>query len=771
MEEDFINLFHEKGIEEFTKELFKYFNEEVVLDELFHTVVKNKSLHPVQKLTDEEDQKDDEKDQEDNGSDSRSDSRSDDTQNATDNPEEILLSKTKLRGILQCCCDNYGLRFICGSMALFLYQMEKLEIEYYQNPDDYEEANEDGIYLPGDIDFMMDLEEYNKRTNRRHLNLLKNKDVFFNKGGVYDHSKDGGYFHIHSEGGQIIRRVQHEKQFIEENFYGLKNIFFLDGQCENKKNCFPFNKLEKKWHSSPKEYFVYDPLDFSNFYRGALKGQIIVKDLTGTNDEAEKAKIFVQNFDMSVAKIIYDIKENKFIFVDPKIEEDIMKKETDYHIQSFNSYIDRFGKKRLITRALKRILSYMNKGFKIRNPEGGYFDREEIWKKIVENIELQSNSPLNKDILATDQMRNKLNKYFVFYGFEKLENFSEWVHARYNRVSTRTILEYKKQPKKDNFIEILNSLPSEHKSKFGNFNDLKLSIESSNLFEKKIKPIHKLLEDEFSDISLSDKMNKNLVKTIIKTLIYHLSDFISQEVDEFVFSGSSVLFLESPRDENFIPGDLDVWIYPNIHKKVTDKHDEICSLIDSCDTGLEYCGSNLYYIYARRFREFMDSLFDQLKTKKSQSVTYKHSSYEEKSKHQIYTFPMFNQTFKVQFIIVPYNNISYSGKETYPTLNFDMEFCRKSYHYTGKNLCLVTDPYIEKAIENKASDYTPGIHNFIESGKDLILNEKSVERVNKYISRGYELFYMGKKIKEGSDVIIPNGVNENLRYFFTKRDF
>jgi hypothetical protein len=418
-----------------------------------------------------------------------------------------------------------------------------------------------------------------------------------------------------------------------------------------------------------------------------------------SGEEPEKLKDFLCTIDLSVSGLIYDVEEEKFLFMDSLVEDEVKNKVTRYHDQPFNYYLDRFGEKRLKTDALKRILKYFELGFRIKKNENEYFTKETVWKLIMENSLLENTNYYSNDPITLIEKRNYLIKKGRFYG----------LHKSLFQLSTINLNDKKYDMKEYEYI----SLEKE---------DLKTTV-------------------------LSQDMSKGEMKMSLKKLIGYLRSCLHLGgYNSFMISGSTMLSLELPDEESFIPGDLDVWI-------------------DIRTSSILLEGSLGETAFLKGVTEFLHYIEDKFGVEKranpeSVSDAFRCDSYgEDNVKNYLYTLDTFGGTFKIQFIFKT-SSIKYGIVD-----GFDMDFCK----VVLINNLIIKNIRAKKAIGEKASLYMPKSHSFTEEGDDLVLTKKHVDRVNKYIARGFKLFFMGKTIIKGEDVRIPNGKNENLEYFFMDR--
>lgn len=200
---------------------------------------------------------------------------------------------------------------------------------------------------------------------------------------------------------------------------------------------------------------------------------------------------------------------------------------------------------------------------------------------------------------------------------------------------------------------------------------------------------------------------------------------------ELKISGSSVFSLFG----GFKPNDIDV--YYNIKSEDFDIAD--IKIIHRNRGEISLFGLNVeagvaYSMYESIQKVYNDHLVNNLvgRIKKILGIdghTFQEGIYEQKVikiEYQNFNIQLINNSFKID--------------------DFDMDFC-KAFIHNGE---IVMYPDVLEAIETNRSDYKPKSYNF-EGTK---LNEASIERVNRYISRGLKLFWRGKEIKNGGEVVI-----------------
>lgn len=519
------------------------------------------------------------------------------------------------------------------------------------------------------------------------------------------------------------------RRFIEPNFI----------KCEQMLNYFNFN----------------DPDSCTN-KTIRVKYQVIYKNCSSPSE-------FVKNFDISVAKIIYDIEEDSFDLTDQDILDDINSRKARYFNQPFNFYLARNGEKLMISRAIKRIMKYHDRGFKFD------FDVNVLPKLLAKNFYLENTNRYmtkEKEEMTPVEMLNYLIAKCSKYGFEKTKKSLASVIPTISQYTRPMILAV--CPEKQRYIDLIQELTR-------CINEESYYFASNKIFRP------------------------------------------SRDIDtkKFIFSGSTILYLLSDKP-TFEPGDLDIWIDFNIsdfiynHSKLVYAYNEFneqnnlrweeyhpeCNdengeklyndLSDIASEGrwdfheyyyknFEYCKKE--YGMEKRLKDFFTYICECLHIE-SNFIIPNCSNYSEE-KSIVVTIP-YNDGFKIQFIVSTKslwssrinpvtkralgNNMIFRNNS-----EFDMGFCRaflypKELH--SNELLLYMDDSTEKSIREMKSDYRPKRHNFTERENDLVLNDTSRKRVEKYISRGYKLFYMGKEITDPSDVVIPNGVNENLNYYF-----
>jgi hypothetical protein len=444
-----------------------------------------------------------------------------------------------------------------------------------------------------------------------------------------------------------------------------------------------------------------------------------VNVIYGEGEDLGMLEKFLGESEISVSRLIYDTEEEEFIFLDDQIEEELLKKVSRYYEKPKNYYLDRFGEKRLKTIALKRILEYIERDFKIKDPGGDFFTEEGVWKQIIINAELENTNPYSIDPLTDRDKKNYLLSKIGFYGF--------------------TISRY--------YLKKLN-LPSE-------------------LIKKHFDEVRPLEKTDLETTRFSEEMDKREMKSVLKKFVVFIENILkTNKYHDYLMSGGSMLALELPDEETFMPGDLDIWINIPIDDWSRDefsfREPEYVR-----DYGYQDAEEVTKNNIEKSIQHFVDILGEALG--REMVVEIKKENFNLELDYggrdvmlemlYIHTVDIFGGTFKLQFIFTS-KDIGYNIMD-----DFDMEFCRVAL-YKNK---IIMDPYAQKAIKEKKSAYTPKKTEFEEEGEDLVLKPKLAKRVNKYIGRGFELSFMGKPITRGEDVRIPNGKNENLEYFFVKR--
>lgn len=590
-----------------------------------------------------------------------------------------------------------GMRFICGSAAIFLYNLENFG-KY-----NFTEQNESKFFHPGDIDCM-----------------AFSGDKWMVSGTRCSFSEN--YW---------TRKTVKNFAFCENNLDSIISaVFSFDG-----------NFLLDVFRNTPSRGYndkFSRVAEMAIMNKCAIKVQISEKKVNGKTPE-EKTAEYVKNFDISVAKLIYDVEKDSFELTEPSVLEDIKGMKARYFNQPFNYYLDRFGTRRLTSHALKRILKYMDRGYEFTNLG---MDRNGI-------------------LLAL-----KVN--------ERLENINNFMTRAPTDIETASKLLIETYKKK--------ALDA-HRIFTGG---LQTFSYDTPLWSRNMDMVTNKYYGIFGEISAA------LQK---KTKFFTTNEYRIDPGDDkklFYFSGSSVLSL---KDQTIVPGDIDVYLDLHIFEYLMDfsvyylidkkeiadltgvtSHEEKIKRIE--DAYIEYQNTGTDNDVNPEFYKKIDELrkkfsleerlvrfFNDLAKSLDGSLIseIKLESYtEEKS---IIVAILIGKK-KVQFIVQT-NRMGSMENFTHVNRNFDMSFCRAIVHCDSRGkLQYRSTPSIETSIRNKRSDYLPKRHNFTELGNDLVLNEKSIERVNKYIQRGYELYFMGKKLNNGSEVIIKNGVGENLNYFF-----
>lgn len=629
-------------------------------------------------------------------------------------------------------------RYITGSFAIFMYMKKLGEID-----------NDE--FFPNDIDIIVAPEKkINSPRNRRRGS--ENSDDIDSEEEFFEIKKEKGSEHFTLHSNDYYRKSKFGKNFFP------KDVTISNYRVEYAELDLREKYLSRKnisWHQR-RAYLNSEHL-FNQWGKPSInKLQFISKEMNVFD-----IKNFVEDFDINVAKIIYDVASDNFIFVDNNIEKELVKRETTYIDQPFNYFLDRNGIRRKTVKALLRIIKYIDRGFKIKKPSGDYFTRKEIMKEINETRYLQSNNlnrNINFDPNWTDYDKNSFFRYetdkYRWYGIVQFMREKQLSFCK--KLPGKEMEKYKEH---NDFPEKLLSILDKEKA---------IEILGPD-YEKIIStiPENRTLKEKLSGkFGNIDSKDKKIMKDVIEYLIDDLGVFLSKKEIQYSISGSSVLFLQLGDESCFIPNDLDIWLFLGDYswcgKNTTEDN-----IINRCwpdGYGMDDYNDVMQDILHDKINEINNILREYIQPGSKKEDLERPKNYHPSN--ITFDAQILDGAFKIQFIVPIVKKYKTALN---PTLNFDMEFCRSYYNGSKEGKILYVDKKTELAIKNRKSDYTPGRHNFVASGDDLILNELSIERVNKYISRGFELYFMNKKIEKGEDVIIPNGVNENLDYFFLKR--
>lgn len=618
--------------------------------------------------------------------------------------------------------SSAGAEYIVGGFAVFLYLLR-------ENGDDFEKTIEE--FSPNDIDIISEETDINigrissDDFDYRYLHFLKKAPLNFFPKNV-----------------KIIKtcRINYKEKNLREKY--LENI----NDCP----------LREFLESYPEH--IFEPYE--------LQGntlQFIHKKL-----DVFSIPNFVEDFDISVSKLVYDVTKDEFIYVDKSIKKNLKKKEATYTDQPFNYFLDRNGIRRKTVKALFRIIKYMDRGFKIKNSKGEYFNRKEIMLEINETRYLQSNNiNKNKNYDPNWDVKNKY--FFCFYELRKYGYWEayEFLEECFSKMSPDSGLQSKIQ---NEFVEKLLLTLDEKKVSLILGPDYKEKILSIEIPDDDRTLMEKITE-KYGDAIFNNSLDKSLMKNILTFLIDDLSAFLSKKELGYSISGSSVLSLQLDDEFTFVPNDLDIWLYFGnycISTQYTDDSDADVAVSYCCnrlgDYDIDYYNDAMIEVLNKKIKKFYMSMHNYIGSQCEELPFEESENYDPSN--MSFDIPLFNETFKIQFLVPMLKKHQIVMN---PTLNFDMEFCRAYYKGSKKERKFYMSEKTKLSIKSKKSNYTPGRHNFIESGNDLILNELSINRINKYLSRGFELYFMNKKIQKGEDVVIPNGTNENLDYFFLKR--
>lgn len=482
----------------------------------------------------------------------------------------------------------------------------------------------------------------------------------------------------------------------------------------------------------------------------AIKTQKISKDVEGPKE-------FVSDFDLSVTKIIYDIETDSFDLTDPSVIEDINNMVSRYYKIPDNFYLDRFGKRRITSKALRRILKYRERGFKLFESSGGAI-----------NLSLKELIGYSLDELTTDIIHKLIDENF------DLENSKICRTSGNTDEETKTRYVYNLLVKYG-FAKTLASR--------GRYDPYEFA------FETPVDPQYR-----YMDImkKISDILDEET--TFFTEHRYRVDRKF--DTKKFYFSGSSVLHL---KNQSVVPGDIDVYLNLNLRESLFDfallylteedimscpiskydydsifsREDRNWELKDILYNSWEFTFSlknqinqNIEKYYEEyRLEKRLENFMLHLREKLGEGVTVEGNTKmgtEPYTKGQEIVWKYNIQGFKVQFIISKSKVSCFSNVND----NFDMNFCRPIIYFKDGLPIYRSTPSIEQSIQNKRSEYCPKAHNFVHNGNRITLNEKSIERVNKYIDRGYELIWMGKKLKDGSEISVEVIPNENLKYFY-----